>query len=127
MDHRRSGDVPASGDQPEGNRDVSVPRVGTQVNPVTLREFEDVIRKDFVSPGPYPTYILPSTKKSTLPPTANPFAAPSNTSASPSYGQRYPSPPKPVFPPPQTNVDTGFLTITLGKYVVIFECFVSWK
>ena len=69
------------------------------VDPITLREFEEMIRKDFVGPGPYPTYILPSTKKSTPPPTANPFASPSNTTPSPSYGQRHPSPPKPVFPP----------------------------
>ncbi|KAF8434992.1 hypothetical protein L210DRAFT_3409429 [Boletus edulis BED1] len=40
------------------------------VDPVTLWEFEEMIRKDFVGPGPYPTYILPSTKKSTPPPTA---------------------------------------------------------
>jgi hypothetical protein len=32
------------------------------VDPVTLREFEDMIHKDFVGPGAYPTYILPSTK-----------------------------------------------------------------
>ncbi|KAI9459964.1 hypothetical protein HD554DRAFT_2041724 [Boletus coccyginus] len=70
------------------------------VDPVTLREFEEMIRKDFVGPGPYPTYILPSMKKSTPPPTANPFATPSNPSPLPSYGQRHPSPPKPAFPPP---------------------------
>ncbi|KAF8428406.1 hypothetical protein L210DRAFT_3508751 [Boletus edulis BED1] len=27
--------------------------------PVTQREFEEMIHKDFVGPGPYPTYILP--------------------------------------------------------------------
>jgi hypothetical protein len=32
------------------------------VDPVTLREFEDMICKDFVGPGPYPTYILPWTE-----------------------------------------------------------------
>jgi hypothetical protein len=78
------------------------------VDPVTLREFEEMIRKDFVGPGPYPTYILPSTKKSTPPPTANPFAAVSSTSPSPSYGQRYPSPPKSAFPPP--NPSAAYIT-----------------
>ncbi|KAN0081278.1 hypothetical protein V8E55_008902 [Tylopilus felleus] len=78
------------------------------VDPVTLKEFEEMIRKDFVGPGPYPTYILPSTKKSTPPPTANPFAAPASVSPSPSYGQRHPSPPKPVFPPP--NPTAAYMT-----------------
>ena len=44
------------------------------IDPITLREFEEMIHKDFVSPGPYPTYIFPSTKKSMPPSTANPFA-----------------------------------------------------
>ena len=43
-------------------------------NLIMLREFEDMICKNFVSPGPYPTYILPSTGKLTSP-IANPFAA----------------------------------------------------
>ena len=42
------------------------------VDPVTPREFEDMIHEDFAGPGPYPTYILPSTKKSMPPPIANP-------------------------------------------------------
>jgi hypothetical protein len=40
------------------------------VDSITLREFEDIIRKDFD-----PIHILPSTKKSTPPPTAHPPAA----------------------------------------------------
>ena len=69
-----------------------------KVDPITLREFEEIIQKDFD-----PSYILPSTKKSTPPPTANLFTTQSNTSPSPSYGQPYPLPHKPVFPPlPQT-------------------------
>jgi hypothetical protein len=32
------------------------------IDPIMLREFEDMICKDFVGPSPYPTYILPSTK-----------------------------------------------------------------
>jgi len=79
------------------------------VDPVTLREFENMICKDLVGPGPHPTYILPSTKKSTPPPTANPFAAPSHMSPPPSYGQRYPSPPKPVLPPPP-NPTMAYMT-----------------
>jgi hypothetical protein len=45
-------------------------------NPITLREFEEMTRKDFVGPGPYPMVpnnILPSMKKLTSPSTANPF------------------------------------------------------
>ncbi|KAI6009840.1 hypothetical protein EDC04DRAFT_3146157 [Pisolithus marmoratus] len=48
------------------------------VDPTTLKEFEAMVRKDFAGIGPFPTYILPSTKKSTPPPTANPFAPPSS-------------------------------------------------
>jgi hypothetical protein len=80
------------------------------VDPVTLHEFEEMIRKDFVGPGPYPTYILPSTKKTTPPPTANPFASSSTgPSPSPSCGQRYPSPPKPVYQPPP-NPSSAYMT-----------------
>ncbi|KAH7904011.1 hypothetical protein BJ138DRAFT_1019739, partial [Hygrophoropsis aurantiaca] len=95
------------------------------VEPATLKEFEDMVRKDFAGPEPYPTYILKSTTKTTPPPTTIPFP-PATTSLSaatrfpttpppttipfppattsdtpaPSYGQRYPSPPKPSYPPP---------------------------
>ncbi|KAF9243147.1 hypothetical protein BU15DRAFT_86565 [Melanogaster broomeanus] len=81
------------------------------VDPVTLREFEVMIRRDFAGPGPYPTYILPSTTKATPPPTANPFASSSTTgpSPSPSSGQRYPSPPKPAYPLP-TNPSSAYMT-----------------
>ncbi|KAG1824326.1 uncharacterized protein BJ212DRAFT_1319395 [Suillus subaureus] len=69
------------------------------VDPVTLREFEDMVKKDFVGQGPYPTYILPSSSKTTPPPTTNPFPPPPAALApTPSYGHRYPSPPKPAFP-----------------------------
>ncbi|KAI5981972.1 hypothetical protein EDD15DRAFT_2405847, partial [Pisolithus albus] len=33
------------------------------VDPSTLSEFEAMVRKDFAGIGPFPTYILPSTKK----------------------------------------------------------------
>ncbi|KAG1716490.1 hypothetical protein ID866_694 [Astraeus odoratus] len=75
------------------------------VDPLTLKEFEEMVRKDFAGTGPYPTYILPSTKKSTPPPTANPFApSTSGPSPSPSHGQRYPSPPRPTYIPPPSYV-----------------------
>ncbi|KAH7883209.1 hypothetical protein F5I97DRAFT_1939054 [Phlebopus sp. FC_14] len=81
------------------------------VDPVTLRDFEEMVRKDFAGPGPYPTYILPSTKKTTPPPTTNPFAPMLNgPSPSPSCGQRYPSPPKPVYPPPPPPNPSAYLT-----------------
>ncbi|EIW76961.1 hypothetical protein CONPUDRAFT_158102 [Coniophora puteana RWD-64-598 SS2] len=38
------------------------------VDPVTLQEFEAMIRKDFAGPGPYPTYTLPSPSKAMPPP-----------------------------------------------------------
>ena len=63
------------------------------VDSITVRKFGDIIRKDFD-----PTHTLPLTKKSTPPPTAHPLAAQFNLSPSPSYGQRYPSPPKTVHP-----------------------------
>ncbi|KAG2747847.1 hypothetical protein P692DRAFT_20931833, partial [Suillus brevipes Sb2] len=49
------------------------------VDPVTLREFEDMVKKDFVGQGPYPTYILPSSSKTTPPPTTDPFPLPPTT------------------------------------------------
>ncbi|KAG2069647.1 hypothetical protein BDR04DRAFT_1232124 [Suillus decipiens] len=66
------------------------------------------IKKDFVGQGPYPTYILPSSSKATPPPTANPFSAPppATLAPTPSYGHRYPSPPKPAFPPPNSSYIT---------------------
>jgi hypothetical protein len=60
------------------------------VDSITLREFEDIIRKDF-----NPIHILPSTKKSTPPPTAHP---PLPLSPLPSYGQCYPLPLKSIHP-----------------------------
>ncbi|KAI6114655.1 hypothetical protein EDD17DRAFT_1832161 [Pisolithus thermaeus] len=54
-----------------------------------------MVRKDFVGIGPFPTYILPSTEKSTPPPSANPFAHPSsNFTPSPPHAHRHPSPPR---------------------------------
>ena len=33
------------------------------VEPCTLKEFEDMVRKDIASPGPYPTYVLQTISK----------------------------------------------------------------
>ncbi|EGO00719.1 hypothetical protein SERLA73DRAFT_178625 [Serpula lacrymans var. lacrymans S7.3] len=79
------------------------------VDPVTLKEFEEMVRKDFAGPGPYPTYILPPSSKTSPPSTSNPFP-PANTSTSPipSFGHRYPSPPKPPYPPPSTNTSSTY-------------------
>ncbi|KAG1821437.1 hypothetical protein DFJ58DRAFT_739126 [Suillus subalutaceus] len=77
------------------------------LSPVTLREFEDMVKKYFVGQGPYPTYILPSSSKTTPPPTTNPFPPPPATLApTPTYGHCYPSPPKPDFPPPNSSYIT---------------------
>jgi hypothetical protein len=63
------------------------------VDMVTLREFEDMVKKDFIGEGPYPTYILPSSSTTTPPPTTNPFQQPSATLVLPhSYVHRYSSP-----------------------------------
>ena len=67
------------------------------VNPVTLKESEDIIRKDFVCPGPYLGYIYPTIDdKMNATTYCQLLHSPSNTntSMSLSYGQRYPSPPK---------------------------------
>ncbi|KAH7902805.1 hypothetical protein BJ138DRAFT_1201254, partial [Hygrophoropsis aurantiaca] len=77
---------------------------GRSIELATLKEFEDMVRKDFAGPGPYPTYNLPLTTKTTPPSTTIPFppAATSET-PTPSYGQRYPSPPKPAYPAPPVS------------------------
>jgi hypothetical protein len=52
-----------------------------------LREFKDMVKKDFVGQGPYPTYILPSSSKTMPPPTTNPFPPPpAALMPTPSYG-----------------------------------------
>ena len=71
------------------------------VDPATLTEFEEMVHKDFAGIGPYPTYILPSTKKSPPPPSVIPFHPTCGVSPSPSNEQRYTSPPKvPYVPSP---------------------------
>src|SRR6202041_1714626 len=58
------------------------------VEPSTLKEFEDMVRKDFAGPGPYPTYVLQTISKLAATST-NPFPAiapNSSTSPIPSFG-----------------------------------------
>ena len=43
------------------------------MDPATLKEFEEMVHKDFTGIGSYLTYILPSMKKSTPPPSGIPF------------------------------------------------------
>ena len=55
------------------------------IEPGTLKEFEDMVRKDFAGPGPYPTYVLQTIAATST----NPFpaVAPNNsTSPIPSSG-----------------------------------------
>lgn len=68
------------------------------VEPDTLKEFEDMVRKDFAGPGPYPIYDLPTISKPTTS-TTNPFTVvPPNgiTSPIPAFGPTDTSPPKPI-------------------------------
>src|SRR5882757_6435664 len=74
------------------------------VDPVTLHEFEEMVN---VGQGPYPTYILPSSSKTTPPPSTNPFPPPpTGTITTPSHGPCFQSPPKPVYPPPSAYITT---------------------
>ena len=75
------------------------------VEPGTLKEFEDMVRKDFAGPGPYPTYVLQTISKLAATST-NPFPAialNNSTSPIPSFGPRHASPPKPTPSPPQIH------------------------
>ncbi|KAF9231018.1 hypothetical protein BU15DRAFT_68693 [Melanogaster broomeanus] len=69
------------------------------VAPATLKEFEVMIGRDFIGPGPYPTHILPTAAKATPPPIAM-WAAVSVSA--------YPSPPGPssTYMTPPTTPDT---------------------
>ena len=75
------------------------------VKPSTLKEFKDIVCKDFAGPGPYPTFVLQTISKLATTST-NPFptVAPNNsTSPIPSFGPRHASPPKPTPSPPQIH------------------------
>ena len=82
------------------------------VDLATLKEFEEMICKDFPGIGPCPAYILPSTKKLLpLPPSVIPFYPTCSISPSPSNKQCYMSPlkvpyvpsPPPYASPPETR------------------------
>jgi hypothetical protein len=70
-------DVPAAGDQADRMGDVPIFGLGVNVEPSTLKEFEDMVRKDFVGPGPYPTYALQTISKlaATYPNPSSPSSA----------------------------------------------------
>ncbi|KAG2137444.1 uncharacterized protein EDB93DRAFT_1091188 [Suillus bovinus] len=77
------------------------------VDPVTFREFEDMVKKYLVCQQLYPSHILPSSSQTTTPPTTNPFLPPPATLAStPTYGHCYPSLPKPDSPLPNSSYST---------------------
>jgi len=86
-------------DQSDGEGDVIMCQYlewELNVDPVTLREFEKIVRNDFVGPGQYPT---PTSSKTTPPPSTNPFSAqPTGMITPPSYGQWYPSPTEALVP-----------------------------
>jgi hypothetical protein len=63
-----TGYVPIVGDQPDVGKMCHYLEWVLNVDPVTLKEFEEMIRKDLLLPS-----LLPSTKKSIPPPAANPF------------------------------------------------------
>jgi hypothetical protein len=86
------------------------------VDNAILANFQAMVKRDFRGPGPYPTYSLHMVSKkansmnnattasggATI---SQPTPPPSGTSTSPipSFGQRNPSPPKPVLPPPPSS------------------------
>ena len=65
---------------------------GLNVEPGILKEFEDMVRKDFAGPGPYPTYVLQTISKLSAPSTRPlPVVAPNNSTSS-----QNPSSPTPI-------------------------------
>ena len=76
-------------------------------DPSTLKEFKDMVRKDFAGPGPSPTYVLQTISKLATTST-NPFPATApNTSTSPipSFGPHQASLPKSTPPPPSIPIN----------------------
>ncbi|KAG1889606.1 uncharacterized protein F5891DRAFT_1198586 [Suillus fuscotomentosus] len=77
------------------------------MDPVTFRELEDMVKKYLVHQQLYPSHILPSSSQTTPPPTTNLFLPPPATLApTPTYGHCYPSLPKPDSPPPNSSYIT---------------------
>jgi hypothetical protein len=75
-------------------------------NPI-LANFETIVKRDFRGPGPYPTYSLQMVSKKAANATSSSTPMPppnSSSSPIPSFGERHPSPPKPLQPaPPGTS------------------------
>ena len=100
--------------------------LNVNVEPGTLKEFEDMVRKDFAGPGPYPTYVLQTISKLAAT-SSNPFPAialNNSTSPIPSFGPRHASPPKPTPPPPQSHHHQNpALLAATGKFgICIPQC-----
>jgi hypothetical protein len=78
-----------------------------------LSNFETLVKRDFCTPGPYPTYSLQMvSRKANISPSSysHPSHIPppnSSTSPIPSFGQRHPSPPKPIHPPPPPGTSSS--------------------
>ena len=71
----------------------------------TLKEFEDMVRKDFTGSGPYPTYVLQTISEPAAT-SANPFPAVAlnnSTSPIPLFSPRHVSLLKPTPSPPQIH------------------------
>ena len=73
--------------------------------PRFLKEFEDMVRKTFAGPGPYPAYVIPTISKPASSTTNHfPIATLNKTfSPIPSFDPRLSSPPKPTLPPSQVH------------------------
>jgi len=56
-DHHRDDCTPQN--QPDGTRDMLLPRAAAQHHSITLCNFQTCIQHDFTRPGPYPPMILP--------------------------------------------------------------------
>jgi hypothetical protein len=75
-----------------------------------LSNFEMMVKRDFRTPGPYPTYSLQmvSKKVHTSSPSRSSTVAPPSSSASPipCFGQKYPTSPKPTIMPPTRSASS---------------------
>ena len=82
--------------------------------PSTLKEFKDMVRKDFAGPGPYPMYVLQTISKlaSTLTNTFPAIAPNTSTSPIPSFGPHQASLPKSTPLPPSipTNLASTYIS-----------------
>jgi len=77
------------------------------VEPSTLKEFEEMVRKDFAGPGPYPTYVLQTISKLASVSTTSTIVPNTSTSPIPSFAPRQSSPPRPI---PLSNHIHAYIT-----------------